>query len=69
MQLLKKIIKLKKNATFFNIILINRDIQNWDRGPQCQAKGPPQIFKTVHNLGVLKKMKVGQEEILSSFIL
>ena len=32
------------------------------------AEGPPLIFQTVKNLGVMKKMKVDQEGILGLFI-
>ncbi len=35
------------------------------QGPQSWAEGPPLIFQTVQNLGVVKKIKVTQEGILN----
>ena len=57
----KKTNKIKKRfTTSFKVISTNRDIADWAGDPQWWSKGPP-----VQNLGVVKKMKVAQEGILS----
>ena len=65
MQLRNKSHRIKIFATPSMVIFSNIDIQSWAGSPQRWAEGPPLIFQTVQNKGVVKNIKVALDGILN----